>query len=194
MCDRGRGWFADMAPFRKMGPVPRERGVLRMRNYGREADPQSGSEPDKSLAPCVTWAVSEQRSARIHASRTRVAGSSGGLDNASGRLCPLSDDVVNRENPVDLWTGPLDQHASCGSCGQLRGRAMDNAGALPITSPTDLTTLACFPTTSSTGSAATGLFSRWRTEKANLRACPRSWLYQSGLCGYSETMKRHLNP
>lgn len=110
-----------MAPFRKMGPVTRERGVLRMRNYGREADRRSGSEPDKSLAPCVTWAVSEQRSARIHASRTREAGSSGGLDNAGGRLCPLSDDVVNR-------------------------------------------------------------------------ARPRSWLYQSGLCGYSETMKRHLNP
>ena len=86
MCDRRRAWFAETVPFVKKGPILRERGVLRMRNYGRGADRRSGSEPDKSLAPCVTWAVSEQRSARICASQTREAGSSGGSGNAGGRL------------------------------------------------------------------------------------------------------------
>ena len=52
MCDRGEARLTEMAPYFQMGPVLRERDVLRMRNCGRGTD-RSVSEPDKSLAPCV---------------------------------------------------------------------------------------------------------------------------------------------
>ena len=47
------------------------------------------------------------------------------------------------KGPVELWTSPSGQPATCGTCGQ----AVDEAGA----SPTALTTLAGFSTTGSTG-------------------------------------------
>ena len=42
----------EMALYSQMGPISRECGVLRMGNCGRGSG-RSGSEPDKSLAPCV---------------------------------------------------------------------------------------------------------------------------------------------